>query len=259
MFQTLTHPLATVNQHNIIPLIARYHMMPQLLRERIIDNAIASVEFSPAETDLAYEEFYRTNQIQSETDLNKWLQLHSMTILQLSLTIIRPLKIQKFKQQQWGDRLKCYFLKRKSDLDVVVYSMIRVNDGDLAQELFYRISEGEQTFAEAANQYSLGIEAYTGGIMNPIGFGRLPKSLAQVLKYSNPGELFRPIALENCYVIVRLEKIISAKLNSITAKSLLDEIFETWVQEQINSFGQNYSFNYSLSQNSSISREEFVE
>ena len=214
-------------------------MMPQLIRERIIDNAIASIECIPTEIERAYEEFYQSNQIKSETDLQKWLKLHNMTILQLESTVIRRLKIQKFKQQTWSNQLTNYFLKRKSDLDLVIYSMIQVKDSDLAQELFFRIAEGEQTFAEVARQYSQGIEAYTGGVMNPIGFGRLPKPLAQILRASNPGELCRPIAFDNCFVIVRLEKIISAQLNSLTAQSLLNEMFESWVQEQINKLEEN--------------------
>ena len=233
MSVTLTHPLATVNHHNIFPLLASYQMMPQLLRERIIDNATASIECNSAEIEQAYQKFYQTNHIESETELQGWLQRHSMTVTQLELTVIRPLKIQKFKQQTWGNQLESYFWQRKSDLDLVVYSTIKVTDKDLAQELFFRISEGEQTFTEAARKYSQGIEAYTGGMMTPTSIGRLPKSLSQVLRFLNPGEAYRPIAFNNYLTIVRLEQIIPAKLNALTAKSLLDEMFESWLQKQI--------------------------
>ena len=225
MLNTIIDPLATVNHHNIIPLLASYKMMPQLLRERIIDKAVGSIECTPAEIEQAYQEFYQTNQINSEIELQIWLQRHNMTVPQLELTIIRPLKIHKFKQQTWGNQLESYFWQRQPDLDLVVYSMIKVKDQDLAQELYFRISAGEQTFTAAASQYSQGIEAYTGGIMNPIGIGRLPKPLAQRLRSLNPGELHRPI--------VRLEQIIPAKLNSFTAKSLLNEMFESWLKQQL--------------------------
>ena len=233
MSSTLTHPLATVNHHNILPLLASYQMMPKLLREQVIDSEIASIECTQQEIDQAYQKFYQTNRINSDEKLQGWLQKQSMTLPQLELTVIRPLKIQKFKQDRWGKQLESYFWQRKSDLDLVIYSTIKVTDQDLAQELFFRLSEGEQTFAEAARQYSQGIEAYTGGMMNPIGIGRLPKSLCQVLRYLNPGELYRPIAFNNYFMIVRLEQIIPAKLNSLTAQSLLDEMFEAWVQKQL--------------------------
>ena len=233
MLNTSINPLSTVNRHNVFPLLASYQMMPKLLRERVIDRAIALIECNPEEIEQAYHNFYQTNQIKSETELQTWLQRHSMTVTQLELAVIRPLKIQKFKQQTWGNQLESYFWQRKADLDLVIYSTIKVTDKDLAQELFFRLSEGEQTFTEAAKQYSQGIEAYTGGMMNPIGIGRLPKSLSQILKYLNPGELYRPIVFNNYFTIVRLEQIIPAKLNPSTAKSLLNEMFESWLQKQI--------------------------
>ncbi|MGL5078574.1 MAG: peptidylprolyl isomerase, partial [Waterburya sp.] len=150
MPNTLINPLTTVNHHNIIPLLTSYQMMPRLLRERIIDDAVASIECTESEIEQAYQGFYQTNQINSETELQIWLQRHNMTVPQLELTVIRPLKIQKFKQQTWSNQLESYFWQRKSDLDLVIYSMIKVKNNDLAQELFFRISEGEQTFAESA-------------------------------------------------------------------------------------------------------------
>ena len=234
MPSTLIHPLATVNHHNIIPLLTSYKMMPQLLRERIIDEAVAKIECTPAEIEQAYQNFHQTNQLNSETELQIWLQRHNMTVPQLELTIIRPLKIQKFKQQTWGNQLESYFWQRKSDLDLVIYSTIKVKDKDLAQELYFRISAKEQTYTDAARQYSQGIEAYTGGIMTPVSIGRLPKALAQILSSLNPGEVYRPVVLDNHFVIVRLEQIIPAKLNSLTANSLLNEMFESWLQKQLN-------------------------
>jgi parvulin-like peptidyl-prolyl isomerase len=238
----LTYPFTTVNHHNILPLLASYQMMPQLLRERIIDEATASIECTPEEIEQAYKKFYQTNSISSDKELQVWLQRHSMTVTQLELTVIRPLKLQKFKQQTWGNQLEAYFWQRKADLDLVIYSTIKVADKDLAQELFFRISEGEQTFTEAAQKYSQGIEAYTGGMMTPTSIGRLPKALSQILKFLNPGELYHPIAFNNCFTIVRLEQIIPAKLNPPTAQSLLDELFEAWVQKQLQTLKTQQNF-----------------
>jgi hypothetical protein len=60
----------------------------------------------------------------------------------------RGLRIEKFKQATWGRKLEAYFLKRKGQLDKAIYSLMRTKDLRLAQELYFRIQEGEQTFAE---------------------------------------------------------------------------------------------------------------
>ena len=233
MSATLTHSSIAVDRHNVLPLLASYQMMPKLLRERVIDRAIASIEYTSEEVERAYQQFNRTNHINSDKELQVWLQRHSMTVTQLELTVIRPLKIEKFKQQMWGQQLEAYFWQRKSDLDLAIYSMIKVKDEGLAQELFLRILDKEQTFSEVAKQYSVGIEAYTGGMMTPANIGRLPRYLNQILKSLKPGQIYRPIALDNCFAIVRLEQIIPAKLNPPTAQSLLNELFEAWVQKQL--------------------------
>ena len=49
----------------------------------------------------------------------------------------------------------------------------------------------------------------------------------------NLGEICRPLACDHSFIIVRLEKIISAQLNTMTTQSLLNEMFESWVQKQI--------------------------
>jgi hypothetical protein len=95
MLNTTIDPLATVNHHNIIPLLASYKMMPQLLRERIIDKEVASIECTPGEIEQAYQDFYQTNQINSETELQIWLQRHNMTVPQLELTVIRPTNLEQ--------------------------------------------------------------------------------------------------------------------------------------------------------------------
>ena len=46
----------------------------------------------------------------------------------------------------------------------MVYSLIRSKDPGVAQELYFRIQEGENTFSELARQYSQGSEAQTGGL-----------------------------------------------------------------------------------------------
>jgi hypothetical protein len=60
------------------------------------------------------------------------------------------------------------YLRYKDKLDRVLYSLLRVADSGLCQELSYAIEAGEITFAEAATQHSNGPEAKTQGIVGPV-------------------------------------------------------------------------------------------
>ena len=217
----------------IIPLLAGYQMLPQLLREIIIDQAIAPFACTEVEKSTAMQQYIEKNQISSEAQLQAWLEFHGMTTEQFESLSLRGLRIEKFKLATWGNKLESYFLSRKGQLDKVIYSLLRTNDVGIAQELYFRILEGEQSFAELATEYSQGPETQTGGIIGPVEMSTPHPTLAQLLRVSQPGKLSPPMHLGEWLVIIRLEKLIGAQLDEAMRIRLLNELFNTWLQEQI--------------------------
>ena len=222
-----------ITAEEIIPLLAKYQMLPQLLRELFIDQAIATIECTPEEEDTASKQFYEKNQLNSETEREAWLAQNGMTLEQLQAFATRGLKIEKLKQASWGHKVESYFLSRKSKLDKVMYSLIRTKEVGIAQELYFRIQEGEQSFAELAREYSQGPEAQTGGLIGPVETSMAHPVLAQMLSVSQPGRLWPPTRLGEWLVIVRLEKLIPAQLDESMRRQLLNELFSGWLQEQL--------------------------
>jgi parvulin-like peptidyl-prolyl isomerase len=224
----------TISAEEIMPRLTSYQMLPQLLRESIIDEAIAPISCTPEEIASAYQQFREQNQLTTESQRLAWLERYclSQEHLQEAL-IVRMLKIEKFKQATWGHRLESYFLKRKGQLDRVVYSLIRTKDRGIAEELYFRLQEREQTFAELACEYSQGPEAQAGGIIGPVELGTIHSSLAQLLSISQPGQLWHPMPLGEWLLIVRLEKLIPAQLDVLMRQRLLHELFEAWLQERL--------------------------
>ncbi|MBD2100847.1 peptidylprolyl isomerase [Leptolyngbya sp. FACHB-261] len=223
--------------NQMIPLLASYRMLPQLFRELCIDRAIANIDCTPEEIANACQQFNEQNQLESETARQAWLEQHCLTLEQLETLATRNLRIEKFKQVTWGHRLESYFLQRRQDFDQVIYSLIRTRDPGVAHELYFRIQAGEQTFAELARQYSEGPEAETGGINGPGELKALPAVLARVLSVSRPGQLWLPFRLAEWFVVVRLEKLVRARLDETMRQRLLDELFENWLQEQLQQTG----------------------
>ncbi len=56
--------------------------------------------------------------------------------------------------------------------------------------------------------------------------------MVQMLSNSQPGKLLPPTRVAEWFVILRLEKLISAQLDEPMKARLLNELFETWLQEQ---------------------------
>lgn len=229
----------TITAEEVIPLLADYQILPQLLREIIIDQAIAPFTCTPEEKANTCRQFYAQRQLTSQAEQQAWLERYGMTPKYLEALATRGLRIEKFKQATWRHKLEAYFLQRKGKLDRVIYSLIRTQDTGVARELYFRIQEGEQSFAELAREYSQGLEAHTGGFVGPVELSTLPPALAQRLSVSQPGQL-SSISVEGWLMIARLEKFIPAQLNKLTRQRLLNELFTDWLQKQLNQVDSGY-------------------
>ncbi len=223
----------TFSLEEIIPKLAGYQMLPQLLREIIIDQAIAEVELIPEEAQQALVMFCNQNQISNENELQGYMQGYGMSKEQLDQLMSRGMKLQKYKQMTWANKLESYFLKRKQDLDQVVYSLIRTKDAAIAQELYFRIQEEEQSFSDLALEYSEGSEAQTGGLIGPVEISTPHPVLNQLMRRTQPGELSPPTRAGDWIVIMRLEKYIPAQLDDAMRNRLLNELFATWLQGKV--------------------------
>jgi parvulin-like peptidyl-prolyl isomerase len=211
----------------LVPLLKRYQMLPGMLRELVIDQAIIAVECT------AEEQLIALKQLTDEDRLGQWLNSQRLDRQNLSDIAIRNFKIDKFKQQTWGNKVGSYFLKRKSQLDRAIYSLIRTSDIGIAQEIYFRSIEGEQTFEEIARQYSQGAESKTGGLIGPVELSTPHPAIAQLITTQPIGQVCRPVQLEQWYVIIRPEQIIPAQLDDPMRQRLIEELFQTWIQEQI--------------------------
>lgn len=222
-----------IHAQEIPALLNRYQLMPQLLRGIIIDQAIADFSCTPEEEQAAIQQFEAQHQITSPEARQAWLQSHHMTLEQMQAAAIQPVLLEKFKTATWGPKAEAYFLTRKTQLDQVVYSLIRTQDAGLAQELYFRISEGEQSFAELAREYSQGPEARTSGLLGPVPVSQPHPLIGKLLSVSQPSQLWPPRLLADWYVIIRLEKFMPAQLDDSMRRRLVDEQFEIWLREQI--------------------------
>jgi parvulin-like peptidyl-prolyl isomerase len=227
-----------VNAEEIPKLLKRYQLMPHFLRGLIIDKAIENISCSEEEKRKALEQFLAQNQLTTPETQEAWLKERGLTIEELEEIAVMPLAVEKFKQAKWSNKVERYFLTRKSSLDRVVYSLIRTKNYNLARELYYRVLEGEQSFAEVASQYSEGPEAQTGGQLGPVALSQPHPAISKILSVSQPGQLWAPRGLAEWTVIIRLEKFIPAQLDDQMRQALINEMFETWLREETTKIGK---------------------
>ena len=170
---------------------------------------------------------------QKPEQLQAWLAKNYLTQKQLQEKILQGMKLEKYKEQAWGNQIESYYLTRKEKLDKVIYSLIRTKNPGEAQELYFRINEGEAEFSEIAKQYSQGLEAQTGGLVGPIELNVPHPEIANKLKHSQAGQLIPPMRIGEWIIILRLERYITASLDRNLRNRLLNELFNKWLNEEI--------------------------
>ena len=218
----------------VIGILQRYWLLPQVQKELIINEALADIVCSPEEIFSAYQTFYHQCQISSDQSRSDWLERNNCSLVQLEDLVLRMIKLDRFKQIKFGNQINSYFLKHKSQLDQVIYSILQIDDFSIAQELYFRIQEGEATFAKLAPQYSSGQEVRTGGLIGPQSLSIAHPDLVQQLLSMRSGELARPIQIGDSFVVIRLEQHLPAQLDSAMRKRLANELYDQWMQTQLN-------------------------
>ncbi|MDB9526210.1 peptidylprolyl isomerase [Oscillatoria sp. CS-180] len=217
----------------LVPLLSKTNLLSRVIQEVIIDDAIVDISLTPEEVQAAEAEFCQRNNINSPEEANAWAQQQYGTPDLIRTTASREKKLAKFKDQTFGNEVDSYFLQRKSRLDRVIYSLIRTTQVGLAQELYFRIHDDGQSFADLAREYSEGQESKTGGLIGPVELSVPHPALAGLLSVSKPGQIWPPKRIGEWYVVVKLDKFFPAQLDDTTKQRLLDEMFQTWMREQV--------------------------
>ena len=217
----------------LIPLIGKYQLLPQIAKEILIESAIKDYEVTEAEYFEGCKRFYHQQRFTTDRELDLWLQQQRLGREDLVDLINRQLRLIKFKTDKWETQVESHFCQRKSQIDRVVFSLIRVKEIDIAEEIYFRLVSQEASFVELAPLYSTGIEAHTKGISGPVELGKLEPVLANALMTLQPAEVLPPLQIGGWWVVVQLETLLPAQLNDEMRQHLTEELFNQWVYEEV--------------------------
>ena len=217
--------------------IASWGMLRQIKVEEIIDENISSVRLpNQDEFNNSVKQWCRFNKIKSEEDLNSWKIMNGLIDEKWEIFIVRKWQWSFWCAKNFEDKISNYYLERKSFLDMIEYSIIRVKNQNLANELFLRIKEKEEKFEYIASKYSEGPEKKYNGHIGPVPIGDAHPLLAHLLQISEEGKLCSPRNIDNWWVIVRKEKLIDTSLNDAMMKKLALELGQIFLNNSVDSF-----------------------
>jgi len=213
--------------------LSRCQVLPTVLRALTADPVLASVSLTDEEQHQAFQAFCNDQKLSSPEQVEAYRQQKLLQPGDLQFVIERPLRLARLCEQQYLPKSEARFLERKTSLDQIVYSLLRVADGGLARELYLRIADQETDFASAAAEYSLGPESKSKGLVGPVPLLQAHPNLAQRLRSNPPGQLIEPFQIEQWWVVVRVESYTPAVLDDNTRMAMAKELFEEWIEGEV--------------------------
>ena len=213
--------------------LARHGLLLPLLRQSVVATAVAEVELSEQESLESRQAWGAAQRLASPEAVMAHLRAQGLQEADAIWQAELPRRIARHCEEHFSHRAEQRFLARKNQLDQVIYSLLRVEDGALAQELYLRIDEGEADFAELAASYSQGPERSTRGVVGPVPILQAHPILAERLRTSRPGQLQAPLRIEQWWLVVRLESLRSAVFDAEMGARMARELFDVMVEEEV--------------------------
>ena len=177
------------------------------------------------------QEFLDDHDLRGPAAVQAWMQREMVAEADLLARAQRHAQWLAVCERQCGPQIPSFFLKRKSQLDRVSYSILPLAEQELCSELYLRIKEGETSFEAVLQDVPAHPELGERGRIGPVRLGELPEGLAQLLRVSQPGQIWPPKPINNGWVLVRLEESRPAVLDRALRRRLLLELGEELLRQ----------------------------
>lgn len=199
----------------------------------VLDEVARAIELPAEEEAALVAEFYADQGLVDPEAAEAWRVCTHFSEADVLMRATKDRRLALYRERCFVDEVEIRFLERKPDLDYVVYSILRVHEEAIAQELYQRIREGEADFAELAADFSQGMERETRGQIGPVPLSTAHEELVRRLRVSRQGQLWAPFFVVDIWVVFRFERLIPAALNDEVRAMLLEELFDAWFDERV--------------------------
>lgn len=225
------HPVLSVEQTN---RLLQRHGLNQALAVALVHDSVAdTIPLTPEEEHPLIRAALEPEGIDGDPALVRWLEHRRWSFEDLRAWATLDERLRRWRTWRFGGEAEIRFLERKPDLDQVTYSLLRVSDGDLAQELYFRLKEDGADFGSLVQAFSEGSEKASRGLIGPVAVSAGHPELARRLRAGRPGQLWPPFAVGNTWLVIRLEEQWPVQLDEAMCSRMVRELFDVWVNDRV--------------------------
>ena len=221
-------------------LLSQSNLIKPLIKNLLINEYIKDIQLTDEVQNSITKDFYKSKRLLSTKDINSFLKSEGKSHKGIIKEACLNKKIQIYSLNRFEQDIDDHFIKRQKDLDQYIYSLIRVKDANLANELYFQIEGKEYDFAEIASIYSEGQEKYSRGIIGPMNLTETHPILRKHLMSSENRVIEYPINIEEYWVITRIEEFWPARLDSTMKDRMSIELFQIDIEKKAKSILMQY-------------------
>ncbi|BAY86892.1 hypothetical protein NIES267_64030 [Calothrix parasitica NIES-267] len=220
----------------------------KILSQRIIEKVAQQKEISisPEEIEIEANRQRREKRLEKASDTLRWLEQQMLTPLDWEVGICNRLLKQKLALKLFGKEVEQFFVQNRSEFEQVVLYQFVVRDEKLAQELYYQIEESEISFYQAARLHDIDENRrYKCGYEGKVYRWAVIPQIAPLVFNASPQQLVGPIKTENGYHLFMVEDYIPAELTPKRYQEILDNMFQQWLDAELDYMYYNFELNKS--------------
>ncbi|MAQ90889.1 MAG: hypothetical protein CMM03_13625 [Rhodopirellula sp.] len=211
-----------------IILLRKNNLLNQFLKN-FITNLICSKVSLKIDVQEINDDFCKKNNLLEEKDLLTFLSLRGINVEDHKRNLENSEKIKFIANKEFYKNAETEFINSKTSLDQYTYSLISVEESDLAYELYLQIDSKEAGFSEIASKYSIESNNKKMGTIGPQSIANVHPLLKNKILTAKKGELLNPFQIDKWWVILRVEDKIEAKLDDSQRSKITLSLFDKWV------------------------------
>ena len=195
------------------------------------------------------KDFLPNNKEKEEIILKNWFKIFNQEITkqilnyplnairnneELKKHIIRKYLWIKWFQDNFQDQIFLYFQENQAKYDLITYQLIRIKDKNMANEIYFKLTEDGDSFADLASKFSQGKEKFSNGLIGPISANLPNPILLSTLKSLESDSISCPVKIDDWWIICKLVKLDYAVLNDFLKATISLELGDDYLNKIIN-------------------------
>ena len=227
LFDVLDTSVSTIRKLN------QTNFLRPFLKYLIIEELTKGLEVPQDILENSFNNFCITNGLDNKSKVNNFLQKNFLTYQELIDQITHPMKKNVYMLSEYGHLAENLYLKRKDDLDKIIFSQICVKDRNSAYDIYLKLESRESSFGEIKELFKNNKEFIFHEKVGPINTSSLEPEMKELLVQQTEGDLQEPILIDDFWVILRLDKKIDTVFDDQMKLLMVTELFEDWIQNEI--------------------------